>query len=372
MLKPEWTGAPSRAGRAPRRACYRIIRRFGYLQLDTIPVAGARSHAIVLLSRLRDLDPELPESLLRPRAQLFEYWGHEASWIPIELYPVFEFRRKEYRRESPWWGPVLKENRTLANAIRRRIRNEGPLRAAELEEKSDRNDWGATLSKRVLRCLWWAGDLAVRERKRFQPHYDLAERVIPERVRRQPVPERDAIKTLLSKALEGHGWAPKKTLVDTWRLTKRQEIITACLEELREERRIVPCSLDGRSGWVRPEDLELAARLERLRPRSDTGVLLSPFDPILWDRRRVRTLFDFEQVLEIFKPATQRKYGYYCMPVLAGDRLVARCDLKADRKTGRLHVLSTRHEASTNRAAVDSALSRYASALRLTLGKSRR
>ena len=91
----------------------------------------------------------------------------------MELYPVFEFRRREYRRESPWWGPVLKDNRTKANAIRRRIRNEGPLRSTDLEDKSDRNDWGATLSRRLLRSLWWAGELAVRERKNFQPLYDL-------------------------------------------------------------------------------------------------------------------------------------------------------------------------------------------------------
>lgn len=366
-MKPEWTGFPTRAGNQPRRSCYRVIRRFGFLQLDTIPVAGARSHALVLLSRLPGLDPELPENLLRPRAPIFEYWGHEASWIPMELYPDFEFRRKEYRRESPWWGPVLQENRRLATAIRRRIRNEGPLRAADLEERTDRNDWGASLSKRVLRCLWWAGEIAVRERKGFQPHYDLTERVIPEKFRRTKTPPREAIKTLLVKALEGHGWATKKTLVDTWRLSGRRKLIDACLEELREEGHVVSCSLDGRSGWIRPDDLELAARLARLRPRGDRGVLLSPFDPTLWDRGRVQTLFDFEHVLEIFKPAAERKYGYYCMPVLAGDRLVARCDLKADRKAGRLHVLSTHHETSDSRAAVDSALARYATALELSL-----
>ena len=366
-MKPEWTAFPSCVGRSQRRACYAVIRRFGYLQLDTIPVAGARSHTLVLLSRLHDLDPQLPESLLRPKAPLFEYWGHEASWLPMELYPVFEFRRQEYRRESPWWGPVLKDNRKKANALRRRIRNEGPLRSTDFEDKSDRNDWGATLSRRLLRSLWWAGELAVRERKNFHPLYDLTDRVIPEKARQRKVPKREATKILLLKALDGHGWATTKTLVDTWRLTKRQKLIKACLGELHEEDAIVPCSLEGRPGWARPDDLELAGRLERIRPRSDIGVLLSPFDPVLWDRHRVQTLFGFEQVLEIFKPAHQRKYGYYCMPVLAGDKLVARCDLKADRKAGRLDVLATHHEARGSRAAVETALTRYASALRLAL-----
>lgn len=367
LLKPEWTKFPLRASRQPRRACYSVIERFGYLQLDTIPIAGARSHALVLLSRLPDLDPELPESLLRPRAQVFEYWGHELSWIPMKLYPVFAFRRKEYRRQSPWWGRELQEHRAKARAIRRRIRDEGPLRVADFQDRSDRNDWGSTLSKRLLRGLWWAGDLAVRERKAFQPYYDLTERVIPETLRKQTIGERDAVKRLLLKALEGHGWASEKTLIDTWRLTKRRPLIKACLEQLRSEHRVVVCTLDERPGWIRPEDLELAARLERIRPRTDTGILLSPFDPVLWDRARVKLLFDFDQVLEIFKPAHQRKYGYYCMPVLAGDRLVARCDLKADRKAGRLHVLATHHEASPGRGAVNEALTRHGDALQLSL-----
>ena len=366
-MKPEWTGFPSSPGKRPRAACYSVIRRFGYLQLDTVPVAGARSHSLVLLSRLHGLDPALPETLLRPRAPLFEYWGHEASWLPMELYPVFEFRRREMRKQSPWWGRVLQENRRKAAAINARIRDEGALRSADFEDKSGRSDWGFSLTRRILRCLWWAGDLAVRERKNFQPYYDLTERVIPDRARRDTVPERDALKTLLLKALAGHGWAQMGTLADTWRLTKRRKLLQACLEELREDGTVVACSLEGRSGWIHSEDLELASRLEKVRPRRDRGVLLSPFDPLLWDRKRVQILFDFEQMLEIFKPAHQRKYGYYCMPVLSGDELVGRCDLKADKAAGLLHVLSIHHEREGRRDAVQKSLTRYADALELKL-----
>ncbi len=130
---------------------------------------------------------------------------------------------------------------------------------------------------------------------------------------------------------------------------------------------VVACSLDGRAGWIRGEDLELAARLEKLRPPRDAGVLLSPFDPLLWDRKRVQMLFDFEQVLEVFKPAHQRKYGYYCLPVLSGDELVGRCDLKADKTAGRMHVLSVHHERKARRDAVQRSLARYADALELKL-----
>ena len=145
-----------------------------------------------------------------------------------------------------------------------------------------------------------------------------------------------------------------------------------------EKNEIVPCILIGEDkknypGWIQPNDLELAARLKRVRPRTDNGVLLSPFDPVLWDRRRVRQLFAFDLVLEIFKPAPKRKYGYYCLPVLAGDRLVARVDLKADWKAKKLNVLSVLLEDANPagtanaeaREAVRTALNRYAGALKL-------
>ena len=121
FLKPEWTALPSRArgrGQRAREAANLVIRRFGYLQLDTVSIAGARSHTIVLLSRLEGMDPVLGEQLLQPGEPVFEYWGHEASWLPIELYPAFEFRRKEFLGLHPWWGNVVFARRAAAGAQR--------------------------------------------------------------------------------------------------------------------------------------------------------------------------------------------------------------------------------------------------------------
>jgi uncharacterized protein YcaQ len=353
-------------------ACHAVISRFGYLQLDTISIAGSRSHGIFLLSRLEGLDRSLPEELLQPGEPLFEYWGHEASWIPMELYPVFAFRRKEYRKH-PWYGDILGENRALARKILRRIRDEGPLRSADFEGTRHDYMWGLKLANKVLGALWTCGELAIRERRKFGRIYDLAERVIPSEWRGKKIPRRDAIKILLLKALDGHGWAPTRTLTATWRLQNRQKEIQGALDELQEEGKSLACSLElptGRklSGWIRPEDLELASRLRRVRPRPDRGVLLTPFDPLLWDRPRVQHLFGFDQVLEIYKPAPQRIYGYYCLPVLAGDRLVARYDMKADRRKGILRVLSLHHEEKTSTQDKDAArfaLHRYSSALEL-------
>jgi uncharacterized protein YcaQ len=380
LLKPEWTGMPRRAaghGKRAREAAHRVIRRFGYLQLDTVSIAGARSHAIVLHSRLEGFDPLLAEELLQPGAPIFEYWGHEASWIPIELYPVFAFRRRDFQHH-PWWGDLVGQHPEVAADLLRRIRDEGPLRSLDMEGGGSRGWWDLKIAKKVATALWSSGELAIRERRKFQRTYDLAEHVIPDRWREKPVSRERAVEILVLRALAGHGWATTGTIARTFRLTQKDAI--AALGRLSAQDTAVPCDLvgnDGRTsrGWICPADLDLAPRLEKLRPRRDRGVLLSPFDPLLWDRPRVQQLFGFHQVLEIFKPAAQRTYGYYCLPVLAGDRLVARFDLKADRKRGVLQVMSRRFEGSDASRpasaavgeAARTALDRYTQALGLTV-----
>jgi len=383
LLRPERTGLPRRAsgrGRRARSAAHEVIRRFGYLQLDTGSIAGARSHVIVLLSRLDGFEPGLGEELLQPGEPLFEYWGHEASWLPMELYPLFEFRRREYRTH-PWWGDVLGAHPDVAKELLRRIRDEGPLRSVDMEGKGNQGWWDLKLTKKVATALWSTGELAIRERAAFQRTYDLAERVIPAQWLERTVADDEALERLLCRALAGHGWATEGTLAQTWRLKNRRPAIRAALGRLKERGEVVACELVGEDGkrtrgWIRPPDLELAACLESARPRRDRGLLLSPFDPLLWDRGRVEALFGFHQVLEIFKPAAKRTYGYYCLPVLAGDRLVARYDLKANHKAGKLAVLACRFEGGANDRPCSSAdgeaarvaLAHFAASLRLQVG----
>jgi uncharacterized protein YcaQ len=378
LLSPEQTGLPRSArGRGPTAfvAAHSVIGRFGYLQLDTVSIAGARSHTIVLLSRLEGLDPAVGEALLSPGAPLFEYWGHEASWIPLALYPAFEFRRREFRHH-PWWGDLVGQHPKVAAALRKRIREEGPLRSSEMEGRRSTGWWDLSVAKRVAAALWSSGELAIRERRSFQRTYDLAERVIPEQLRRKPLSTADGLEVLLLAALDGHGWAPTGTLAATWRLRNRKAEIVAALRRLQEKGAVLACALEPENGaatpgWIRPADRELAARLESARPRGDRGVLLSPFDPLLWDRARVARLFGFDAMLEIFKPAPQRLYGYYCLPVLAGERLVARVDLKAERRGGAVRVLSAHYEpaapaaAKRDRHATRAAVLRFATALGL-------
>jgi len=380
LLNPRWVGLPERAprgGAAQRRAASRVIDAFGYLQLDTVSVAGARSHALVLLSRLEGMDASIGETLLRPGEPHFEYWGHEASWLPIALYPVMEFRRSAYRRH-PWWIAAVEDHRPRARALLKRIGADGPLRSVDLAESSGGGWWNHSVGKQMLQALWASGDLAIRERRNFHRFWDLPERVYGAGHDGKALPKDEAYRVLLGRALKGHGWATSSTLAATWRLRRREGSVDGELRSMEEAGEIVRCDLVGhgekpRPGWVRPSDLELAERLRRVRPRRSRGVLLSPFDPVLWDRPRVLRLFGFEQKLEIYTPAPQRRWGYFCLPVLAGERLVGRVDLKADRRAGRLRVLATHYEASKrpssvpedDREAVRVALQRHADAVGL-------
>ncbi|MFT5393309.1 MAG: hypothetical protein ACI8PT_003510 [Gammaproteobacteria bacterium] len=372
------TGLPTRAlgrGRRTLQAAHSLIEHFGYLQLDSVAVSGARTQSIVLGSRLNGFSADLGERLLRPGEPIFEYWGHEASWLPISLYPVFAFRRDEFAIH-PWWGDVIGEHRAVADAITKRIAAEGPLRSLDFEGES-RSGWGAgKLPQRVLEALWSAGHLVVSERVGFQRYFDLPERVIPQALAVAPLSTARAIECLLLRALDGHGWATTGTLAATWRLKNRGPAIKAALERLRENEDIVACDLltpnarrDRVTGWIRPAKTDLAQRLAKARWRVDKGVLLSPFDPLLWDRARVQTLFGFEQRIEIYKPKDQRQFGYYCLPVLAGDALVGRVDLKAHRARGVVEVLSRHFEREHTSAheAMASALTRFSTFVGLRL-----
>ena len=291
----------------------------------------------------------------------------------MELYPVFEFRRRRFRTH-PWWGDLLRSNGALARRIVERIENEGPLRSLDLEGERREGMWNLKLSRKVADALWSCGDLAVRERRNFQIYYDLPSRVIPDSYTTSPKTQDESVKTLLLLALQGHGWAPTGTLTATWRLRNMRSDVARALAELREEGCILDCSLTTAErtipGWIRPQDLDRCENLGRTRPPEDRAVLLSPFDPLLWDRARVLQLFGFHQVLEIFKPAAERVYGYYCLPILIGERLVGRCDLKAHRRQKDLEIRSLHfenHATIRDRELVDQALRDYAESLNMAL-----
>jgi uncharacterized protein YcaQ len=348
--------------RAVDETPHQVIERFGYLQLDTVSVAGARSHALVLHSRLDGFHPPAAEELLHPGTPLFEYWGHEVCWMPLWLYPVLAFRRRQFQ-VHPWWGDVLGSNPKVVKEIKRRLRSEGPLRTVDLEgtRESRSGWWNVKAASRVAMALWSAGELAIRQRKNFHRTWDLTENVIPDGWRmKKPPGLQAALKVLLEKALQTHGFATTGTLAQTWRLRNLQAEVKTALAALSDEKKVTACRMGRINGWIRPVDLETAAGLEQEKPDEKRSVLLSPFDPLLWDRARVKELFGFEHVLEIYKPAHQRVHGYYVLPVLCGEKLVARVDLKADGAELRVKACHFEKDNAASRKATQRALNRYA------------
>jgi len=383
LLRPNLIGLPtsvSGAGLRAKKAAHALINHFGYLQLDTVSVAGARSHCIVLHSRWPRLDPSIGETLLTPEAPVFEYWGHEACWIPLDLYPHFEFRRVGFRNQ-PWAKRALAKNPGLDRELLERVRNEGAIRSLDLEGKGAGGWWGHKPAKRIAVLLWSTGELAIRERQNFQRTFDVAERVIPPAIRRRSgsLSLAQALPELLYRALAGHGWAQTGTLASTWRIRNRQKEVEAALATLCDQGRVVPCTLQtnprDQKGWIRTDHLGLLSKIRRLRIDPTDSRLLSPFDPLIWDRRRTLNLFGFDYTIEIFKPKVKRVFGYYSLPILAGEFLIGRTDLKADRRKGELRILSHHREdlrglglePKTAKAAESIALQRFADAMELDL-----
>ena len=252
LLNPDWTGLPVAAagrGRRARQAALRLLEHFGYLQLDTVSVSGARSHSLVLMSRFDGMKASVGENLLQPdsyeggHSPIFEYWGHEASWMPLELYPAFEFRRKALRSHR-WIASALDEHPKLADEILHRTRETGAFRSTDLEGSGSGPWWGFKLSKRVATSLWSCGELAIRERRSFQRTFDLPERVVPHQQLKARWTLEDSLVRLLGKALDGHGWATTGTLASTWRLRNLRTEIQAALRRMEDAGEVVPCRLE--------------------------------------------------------------------------------------------------------------------------------
>jgi uncharacterized protein YcaQ len=267
---------------------------------------------------------------------LFEYWAHEASLLPLEIHPLLRWRMARAERGEIGWGSLKAyagERRAEAEAVLGRVRAEGPLAASDFEEGKGKGgwwEWGDT--KRALEWLFWAGLITTATRRpSFERLYDLTERVIPAAILALPTPaEADAKRTLVARAAAALGIATETDLRDYFRL--KPEETRVAVAELVEEGVLLPAGVEG---WARPAYLHRDAR----RPRRIRGqALLAPFDPLVWARSRTERLFGFRYRIEIYTPAEKRLHGYYVLPFLLDEALVARVDLKADRQRSRLLV----------------------------------
>jgi hypothetical protein len=326
------------------RTLSRTLARTGVLQVDSVNVLQ-RAHYMPLFSRMGPYDVELLRraSEREPR-RIVEYWAHVQAFMPVELWPVMRHRMAAFR-DSPRWGAWLNTNPGLVGRVHDQVRDRGASTARDLDDapRGPKVDWGWNWSeaRKALDWLYLTGDLAIAARNaQFEPVYDLAERVLPGHVLDAPTPSApDATKELVRRAARSHGVATTRCLTDYYRLQLQRgegtKAAQRAVDELVEEGELVPAKVEG---WGRPAYLHTDA----LRPRSlHARAVLSPFDPVVWERERTEHVFDFHYRIEIYVPAAKRQYGYYVLPFLLGDRIVGRVDLKADRRAGALLVRSS-------------------------------
>ncbi|MEA3039389.1 MAG: uncharacterized protein QOE79_1902 [Sphingomonadales bacterium] len=331
---------PRPEGPVGSRRLLALADRLNLFQIDSVNVL-ARAHYLPAFSRLGPYDTALLDRAAwgRPR-RLFEYWGHEASLLPLPLHPLLRWRMARAERGESGWGSLrafAHERRHEADAVLARIAADGPLAASDLE-KGRSGWWQWSGAKRVLEWLFWAGRITTATRRgSFERVYDLPERVIPAAILALPTPApEEAQHTLLLRAARALGVATARDLRDYFRLSPADA--APRLAELVEDGRLLPVRVEG---WRDLAFLDPEAR----RPRRAAGqALLAPFDPLIWERSRAERLFGLRYRIEIYTPAHKRVHGYYVLPFLLGDRIAARVDLKSDRKSGALVVRATHSE----------------------------
>jgi hypothetical protein len=357
-------GYASRTRRGTAREVEETIRRLSCVQLDSI-TAVERSHRIVLGSRVGDYPRETVSRLLG-RGRVFEYWAHEACLLPVEDWPLF---RSVMRRHHPWRGDVLAREPALAEEVRAAIRERGPVASRHFEGDGGGGMWNWKPAKVVLEALWHHGEVVIAGRVNgFQRLYDLAERVLPPEVLAAPEPdEATRLRELAVRAVRARGALTEAGIVEHWRLRGGTKRIAATVEALVREGVLERVRVeDGGPPALVPAGAELDP------PRPAAAVLLSPFDNLLWDRAFARRVFGFEHVIEVYKPAPQRRYGYYVLPFLERDRIVGRADLKSERGAGELVVKAFHLEPGVRRsAALEEALERALDRLRRVAGLER-
>jgi hypothetical protein len=330
---------PTRAGVPHVRA---TAARLGAIQIDSVNVL-ARAHYLPTFSRYGPYPTAALDDLAHSRRELFEYWGHAACFLPMDLYPLMRWRM-DNQREA--WSALPKKKRAFLERVREEVSTRGPLAAGELSigGKSTGPWWGWSDGKEALELLFRQGHLAIAGRRHFERLYDLSERVIPEAVWNAPraAPD-DARKSLLVRAARAMGVGTARDIaqyfhIDAWwdRLTpdglRKPGGGQRLFDELVEDRQLVRVGVEG---WKAPAYLAAGARIPRA---IEARAIVSPFDPVLWERKWTKAVFGFDYQIEIYVPGPKRVHGYYVLPFLLGDRFAARVDLKADRKRSTLIV----------------------------------
>ncbi len=352
------------AGRAVNRGhLSRLLRAVGLLQIDSVNVL-ARAHLLPIFSRLGPYPVSLLEGAAWPARSrdrlLVEAWAHVASLVPVGVQPLLRWRQEEWAaRPSPRIDAINKDHPGFLDAVLAVLDERGPSAAGDIERaleapgRGTSGWWEWSITKTACEYLFLTGVIGVAHRRGFERCYDRTERVLPPAVVATPPPQvADAQRGLTALAVRSHGIGTVADIADYYRLSVAST--RAALNELTESGEVLPARVRG---WKEPAFLHRDARM----PRRATGAaLLCPFDPLVWERARTERLFGFHYRIEIYTPGPQRRFGYYVFPLLVGEQLVGRFDLKADRATSRLLV-----QASWVQADADPGLAADAAAVEL-------
>ena len=340
------------------------IRQMAILQLDFVNVVTP-SHHLVLFSRLGAYDrAALDSAVYSPTRQFTEHWAHEASIVPLDLWPYLRYRREAHRIRP--WGFEKQFSKKYLNRVLKEVTERGPLRSNQLPKPSNdpgrlKDTWYGTLQRVAAEALFGAGELSVVGRDPdFARVYNLSHRVIPAEHHGAEIPAEEQHREVLRRAAKALGVATVADLADYFRMPVT--VAKPRVQELAEAGELESVRVEGwkESAYMHPKAPQ--------SPQTERAVLLSPFDPLIWFRKRTLKLFDFEYKLEIFTPEAKRRWGCFVLPFLIGDRLVARVDVKAERKNGVLAVLATYIEAGADRDAIREHLPRELNALAQWLG----
>ena len=323
---------PRPAGRIDIRHVRRVLSRIGVLQLDTVNVL-VRSHYLPLFSRLGPYPMSLLDEAVYQRRELFETWAHVACMLPIAHYPLLRYRMDRYVTESSddfkrfhYWARWAKANSAYIDRVLDEVKQRGPLAVRELDDPGERRGafWMTSEGKMALQWLFLTGRVMVHERTNFARSYDITERVVPRAVLERRVPDAiEAQRALLLIAACALGVGTARDMADYYRMPVVRS--RALLDELANEHALRKVSVEG---WREPAYLHPEAKAPRV---VQAQALLTPFDSLIWERDRTERIFGFRYRIEIYLPENKRQFGYYVLPFLLGDRLVARVDLKADR-----------------------------------------
>lgn len=335
---------PRPTGRIDRRHLRKVFDDVGIIQIDSVNVL-VRSQELPLFSRLgnhpRSLIPDATND-----GELFEYWCHEASHLPVDMHPLMRWRMEQAKRGEMWGGLVraAKSNPKLLNEIRDRVNNDGPLVAGDVKTRKGPKGswWDWDTGKALLEYLFWTGEITARRRPNdFARVYHSLPDALPSHIvnAATPSPE-EARRELLLRAARSHGVATASDLAEYHRQTPTS--IKSLLAELVADGELEAVSVEG---WKQQAYKHPDAPMPRT---VSARALLSPFDSLVWSRSRIERLWNFHYRIEIYTPAPKRIYGYYVLPFLLGDSLVARVDLKADRQSGVLRVLGAFSEANVD------------------------